>query len=240
MKLKVASNHKNMACLFSIIIPVLHETNRIQRTISDLLVKIQGEKAEIIVVDGDPNGSTINAITHFGIKTAISVKGRANQMNAGASLSSGDILLFLHADTLLPPNALKLAHSVLQNSKLAAGAFRLGIDSKKSRYRLIEFAVNIRTRITRIPYGDQAFFIKKGYFEKLGGFKSIPIMEDVALMRLIKKRKAPIAILPLKVMSSDRRWEQEGIFFCTFRNWALMFFYLMGVDPHRLERLYYR
>jgi hypothetical protein len=119
-----------------------------------------------------------------------------------------------------------------------AGSFDLGIRSEKKAFRLIEKMVFFRSRLTKIPYGDQAFFIERKFFAKLGGYKEIPIMEDVELMRRIKAAGGKIAIIPNPVQTSPRRWEREGILYCTLRNWILVMLYFFGVSPERLSKLY--
>lgn len=224
----------------SIIIPVVNETSGINQTISHLLYQVTSGSAvvEIIVVDGTPEGSTIAAIQHAAIVKLVSRKGRGMQMNAGASVASGDLLLFLHADTRLPDKALELIVSAMQERTYVAGAFDLGIASDRLVFRLIERLASLRSRCTRIPYGDQALFIRKGYFEQLGGFPNIPLMEDVELMRRIKKRKDAIYIIPARVLTSPRRWEREGVIRCTLRNWSLILLYLLGIHPEKLVKFY--
>ncbi|MBW2672905.1 MAG: glycosyl transferase, partial [Deltaproteobacteria bacterium] len=124
--------------------------------------------------------------------------------------------------------------SVMRNNRYVAGAFDLEIDSKNLLLRLIETAASIRSRVTRIPYGDQAIFIRRSFFQDLGGFKEILIMEDVEIMRRIKKTKRPIYISRQKVCTSARRWEKEGIIYATLRNWSLMILYLIGMKPEKL------
>lgn len=223
---------------FSFIIPVWNEDAIISRTIQHVLSLHGSDSAEIIVVDGDPEGRTIKAARHTGVKTAISEKGRGNQMNLGASLAAGEILIFLHADTFLPPDALELIKKAMEDSSCIAGAFDLAIDSDRLAFRLIEKMASFRSRITRIPYGDQTLFIRKTDFLGLGGFRDIPIMEDVELMQRIKKRKEKIRIIGREVLTSSRRWEEEGIAYTTLRNWFLICLYLCGVKPERLIRFY--
>jgi len=165
-------------------------------------------------------------------------RGRARQMNKGAVHAGGKILLFLHADTLLPEGALQRISALMEKGAVVAGAFELGIDSARPVFRIIEKAASLRSRILRIPYGDQAIFIRKDYFRALGGFREIPLMEDVELMRRIKKAGDRISIIPEKVKTSPRRWEKEGILFCTLRNWTLISLYFLGVSPERLAKFY--
>jgi hypothetical protein len=159
-------------------------------------------------------------------------------MNLGAGLALAPICLFLHADTRLPSTALVDIQRILRGASLAGGAFDLGIDSPKKAYRLIESVASLRSRLTRIPYGDQAIFIRKNAFWRLGGYRAIPLMEDVDLMRRLKRAGLRIALLNKRVSTSPRRWEQEGALYCTLRNWALMALYLVGWPVERLAKYY--
>ena len=224
--------------LVSIILPVLNEADTIQKAILAIRAIGPGSLVEIIVVDGDPRGTTINAITAEGVRVAAEKKGRARQMNRGALLASGDVLLFLHADTQLPTNAFSLIREAMGNTRFVAGAFALGFDTRRRVFRIAETYVALRTRLTKVPFGDQAIFIKREYFEQLGGYKEIPLMEDVELMKRIRKRGDPVCLIREKVLTSPRRYEQEGILFCTLRNLALQVLYASGVSPERLAGWY--
>jgi len=228
----------NITPLISIILPVLNEAERINEILFHLRAQDRDGMSEVIVVDGDPEGSTIDAIWEGEAIRATSEKGRARQMNYGASCASGDVLLFLHADTLLPDTALFRIMNVMEDPGVVAGAFDLGIHTKKAIFRITEQYVALRTRLTRVPFGDQAVFIRREYFENIGGYRDIPIMEDVELMARIKKRGDRIVIIPDKVMTSARRWEKEGILYCTFRNWMLQVMYVLGMPPERLAKWY--
>ncbi len=224
---------------FSIIIPVLHEYSIINRAIEHIRRIGSGFEFEIIVVDGDKEGGTINFIKHNDVVKIVSPRGRGIQMNKGASAAKGDVLLFLHTDTELPEEAFAGISSVIDDREYTGGAFDLGIESGRWIFRLIEKLVFVRTRATRIPYGDQAIFIRREGFETLKGFKDIPIMEDVEFMRRLKKSGYKISIIPQKVKTSSRRWEREGILYCTLRNWALISLYSIGVKPEKLVKFYY-
>lgn len=224
----------------SVIVPVLAEGDGINRLISCLRalpIPTAGEP-EIIVVDGDPRGSTLQALEQDRVKTAVFPPGRAGQMNAGASLATGTILLFLHADTLLPDNAFSLIQDALADGTAVGGAFDLGIDSARWYFRITERYAALRTRVTRVPFGDQAIFIEKAYFGKIGGYRDIPIMEDVELMTRIRKRGDVIRILTAKVKTSPRRWERDGVLLGTLRNLLLQTLYCFGLSPRYLARLY--
>ena len=227
-----------MKTKISIIIPVYQEKENISGLIEHLINLNSPITREIIVVDGDRAGSTINQIHDDKIIKVLSLKGRALQMNTGAKQATGDILLFLHADTKLPDDSLLDISETINIKKYSAGAFDLGINSKKKIYRMIENISSLRSRITRTPYGDQAQFFKRDYFFELGMFQEVPLMEDVEIMERIKKRKEKIHIIKSRVKSSARRWEKEGILYCTLRNWFLISLYSLGVKPDKLKRFY--
>ncbi len=222
----------------SIIIPVINEERIINQTLERLLSAKTSGAFEIIVVDGNVSGNTLQVITEKGIKKIKSPCGRGAQMNAGAIMSNGKILLFLHADTCLPKNAFDSVISACRSNHIIGGAFDLGIDSDRSGYRLIEKVVSFRSRLTRIPFGDQAIFITKKTFTEIGGYKKIPIMEDIDLMRRVKKAGHKIKIISEPVKTSARRWETEGIVYCTLRNFMLSTLFYLGVSPKTLKKYY--
>ncbi|RJQ53547.1 MAG: glycosyltransferase [Desulfobacteraceae bacterium] len=222
----------------SIIIPVFNEPSIIEEALSDL-ERLREEAAfEIIVVDGHPSRNTIRTIRNPGVRVLSGRKGRAAQMNRGGMAACGDILLFLHADTRLPSGALSRILSAYRMKNVSGGSFDLGIRSGKKAFRLIEKMVYFRTRWTRIPYGDQAIFIARRLFIDLGGYKDIPIMEDVDLMRRFRLKGHRIEIIPLPVSTSARRWEKEGIVSCTLRNWMLALLFFLGMSPEKLKMYY--
>ncbi len=226
------------APMISIILPVLHETERIEEAIARLRDQDSRNGMEIIVVDGDGDGTTINAIRDEKVVKLTSKQGRAFQMNRGAAFAHGDILLFLHADTLLPFRALNLVRAAMDDTRFVAGAFNLGFNTDRGIFRVTELYVSLRTRLTRVPFGDQAIFIRRDYFEKIGGYGEIPLMEDVELMKRIRKRGDRVMIIPEKVRTSPRRYEQEGIIYCTLRNWLVQALYAWGVPAERIEKWY--
>jgi len=232
-----------MKPFLSIIIPVYNETENINRLIHHLSTFSLKRGFEVIVVDGNPSGNTIQAIkeaTSFITVTKIlSTKGRGVQQNTGALHAKGEVLLFLHADTTLDSLAFQWIASVLLTKRdVIGGAFDLGIDSPKTIFRIIERISSLRSRITCIPYGDQAVFMKSSYFKKIGGFALLPIMEDVEFMQRVKKFGGKIHIIPKKVHTSSRRWENEGVLCCTLRNWVLIILYYFGVSPVTLAKFY--
>jgi rSAM/selenodomain-associated transferase 2 len=224
--------------LVSIILPVLHEAGAIAAALTHLRDLQHNNAMEIIVVDGDPAGSTLRAIRDDRVVQVLSEPGRARQMNAGAAKARGEVLLFLHADTQLPQQALIRITAALTDPHVVAGAFDLGFDTKRRIFRLTEKYVALRTRLTKIPFGDQAIFLRREYFRTIGGYADIPLMEDVELMRRIRKRGDRICTIPEKVLTSPRRFEREGLLYCTFRNWALQICYRAGVPPERLVKWY--
>jgi rSAM/selenodomain-associated transferase 2 len=193
---------------------------------------------QIIVVDGDPAGSTIRLVEDRRIVCTTAPKGRASQMNTGAALADGEILVFLHADIRLPPHALEKARRVLSDGRYVAGAFDLHIDSKRWVMRYLAATARLRSRLNRIPNGDQTLFMKRAYFESIGRFRDIPLMEDVDLMCRIKARGDHVHILRDRVTASPRRWFEEGIWYSVARNWTLSTLYHLGVSPARLASYY--
>jgi len=222
----------------SIIMPVLNEQAGVNQTIENLYQQQFSGVLEVIVVDGGKDKGTIDRILNPKIITLSSLPGRGRQMNAGASVASGEILLFLHCDTKLPVNALERVQETLKTPSIEAGAFDLSIDGKGRGFRMIEKFASVRSRITRIPYGDQAIFIRKNYFFDLGQYRNIPIMEDVDLMRRIKRARGKIQILNYPASTSARRWEKEGKIYCTLRNWILISLFLLGLKPDKLAAFY--
>jgi len=223
---------------FSIIIPVLHEGERINDLIGHLRQLDPEKMSEIIVVDGAPEKDTLRAIHDDEITKIFTEKGRARQMNAGAFAAKGDILIFLHADTELPLSVLRRMNEFISRNQYVGGAFDLGIKSDKRIYRVIAFLGSLRSRLNRIPYGDQAIFVRRDYFNKIVGYKDVPLMEDVEFMRRIKRSGKKILISHDRVMTSPRRWEEEGLTYCILRNWTLQVLYFLGVSPHKLVKYY--
>jgi rSAM/selenodomain-associated transferase 2 len=222
----------------SIIVPVLGEAGRINAFLDKLLRIINGRRAEIIVVDGANDAATISAIAHPDVIRIASERGRARQMNAGAAIAKGNILLFLHADVELGACAMEHVSAAMSNGEYAAGAFSLDFDNKGLMLRLIAARSNLRCRLSRIPYGDQGIFIKTAYFKQIGGYREIDFLEDVDLMRRIRRDGKKICLLKDKIITSARRWEKEGVLFCTLRNQVMVSLFALGVNPNRLAQFY--
>lgn len=227
----------------SVIIPVLHEQERISGLIEHL--KGQGARGkgqekhelEIIVVDGDQQGSTIATIVDHEVIGITATKGRGNQLAAGAEVATGSIILMLHADTLLPDGGLQAVTGAVANGA-DWGAFRLGIDSPELAYRMIEWFVDLRCKLFALPYGDQAIFVTRTALESIGGIPLLPLMEDVELARRLRKTGKRFTLLPQRVQTSPRRWQKDGILRRTLKNWLLLVRYLTGADPASLARRY--
>ena len=220
----------------SVIIPALNEAATIARTLSQL----KGiENLEVLVVDGGSTDETAALAGSRGVKVIHSNPGKAIQMNTGAAAAAGDILVFLHADTRLPEGFSRQIVAALNQKGAAAGAFRLGIDSHAAGIRLIECMANLRSRILRLPYGDQALFMKKSLFDKIDGYPEMPIMEDFILVRRLR-REGKIVIVPKAVATSPRRWLHLGIFKTWLINQLIIMAYYLGFPPERLTRIYRR
>ncbi|MBD1902926.1 MULTISPECIES: TIGR04283 family arsenosugar biosynthesis glycosyltransferase [Cyanophyceae] len=219
----------------SIIIPVLNEA---ADTIRSTLASVQNvENVEVIVVDGGSQNETVALVQSWGVKVLFSTAGRACQMNAGATAATGDILLFLHADTSLPLGFEKLVPLTLAQSGTVAGAFELKINSPMRSLRLVERMVNWRSRFFSLPYGDQAIFLKASLFHDIGGFPNLPIMEDCELICRLK-RLGRISIAPAPVMTSARRWQKLGVLKTTLINQIVILGYFLGVSPSQLVKFY--
>jgi len=222
----------------SVIVPVYREHEGINPLIKHLAEIFPLEKHEIIVVDCSPEQETVTALDFPGVTAMSSDMGRGRQMNDGAARSTGEILLFLHADTILPENASELITDAMRDQGIVAGSFSLGIDSEKWSLKLIELFGNVRSWWTRVPYGDQAIFISRDLFSQIGGFRDMPIMEDLELMTRLRKLGKKIFILPDKAMTSPRRWEREGALRGTLRNWLIRVLYHCGVSAEKISGYY--
>lgn len=222
----------------SVIIPTLDEGRGLAATLE--AVRAAGVE-DLIVVDGGSRDDTLRVARRSTdrIVHTPAPPGRARQMNAGARKATGDVFLFLHADTVLGPWAVPAIQTALMDERVVGGAFRLGIERIPGRpgLRLIAAAANLRTALTGLPYGDQGLFVRRAVFERIGGFPDLPLMEDVAFGRRLQQA-GRVVILPMAATTSARRWEREGLVYTTFRNWALFSLYLLGVSPVRLARWY--
>ena len=220
----------------SIIIPALNEADCIEKTLSMLT---QRKAIEVIVVDGSSTDGTADIAKACGAMVLTTESSKSRQMNIGAKAAGGDILLFLHADTLLPENFEKSIISATYQDGVAAGAFQLRINSESKGLRFIEKAANWRSRHLQTPYGDQGIFVVKSLFQAIGGYPDMEIMEDFELIRRLK-RKGKIITLDLAVNTSPRRWQNMGIFKTWLLNQMIAIGYILGCSPERLACWYHR
>jgi rSAM/selenodomain-associated transferase 2 len=220
----------------SIVIPTLDEHDNLPAVLASC--HPPGD-VEIIVVDGGSTDGTCELARQSGVTLVSSERGRGRQMNVGASMAKGEILLFLHGDTILPRGYHAQIHSVLALPGIVAGAFQLSINGKLLSLRAIEKVVNLRSKILQMPFGDQAFFIRRSVFEQVGGFREIAIMEDFDLIRALRKR-GQIGIAEGSVLTSGRRWERLGPWITTFMNQIAILAYLLGISPVNIAKLYFR
>ena len=220
----------------SIIIPTLNEAATIASTLSALQ---DVDHLEVLVVDGGSTDRTVDLARSWGAKIIQSNPGKACQMNSGAAAASGEVLVFLHADTRLPADFKRHIFTALAQTGVVAGAFQLSIDARAAGFRFIERMTAVRSRCLQLPYGDQALFMKKSIFDAIGGFADIPIMEDFILMRHLRG-KGKIVILPAEVITSPRRWQHFGILKTWLINQMIVIAFYMGISPERLARWYRR
>jgi rSAM/selenodomain-associated transferase 2 len=216
----------------SVIIPALNESQNLPTTLFS--VKKQQGDFEIIVVDG---GSTDGTAEIAGAQALVisGARGRAIQMNAGARLATGDVLLFLHADSSLHPRALSALRQTLTASEFVGGTFTLRFDSNKILLKLYAFFTRFKFRF--FHYGDQGIFVRRSTFEQLGGFKEMPLMEDIDFLLRLRK-KGRVALIQLPVTTSARRFEKRGLVRQQLLNGLLVSLYMLGVNPEILSRWY--
>jgi len=217
----------------SVVIPALNESECIQRCLERLPEGV----GQVIVADGGSVDGTRGIARAHGAHVVVSAPGRGGQLNAGAAAARCDVILFLHADTELPDGALAAIHLALSDPAVVGGGFALSIDSRDPFLHWVARVATLRSRRLGMFYGDQALFVRRDVFGAVGGFEPIPIMEDVALVRALRRR-GRLALVDSPVRTSARRWERENPLYVTLRNWALVALYSMGVAPQRLARWY--
>lgn len=219
----------------SVVIPVWREAETIRSTLLGLQSLRPGGH-EIIVVDGGSDDGTAGLATPLCDQVIVSEPGRAVQMNAGAAAASGDILLFLHADTILPSSMLDHLSEFVQ-SPAAWGRFDVRLTGQRRLFRVIAWFMNRRSRLTGIATGDQAIFVRRAAFCRLGGFEQIPLMEDVEICRRLKRLSKPFCV-PDPVVTDSRRWQKLGPWRTVFLMWRIRWGYWRGKSPEALAKLY--
>ncbi len=218
----------------SVIVPVLNEEKNIVATLEALQALTP---YEIIIVDGGSWDRTREIAALFQVKVISSERGRARQMNRGAGEASGDVLLFLHADTRLPPTAFADIAGALGDPCYLGGRFDVELDGDHWLLPLVGRMISYRSRISKVATGDQGIFVRREVFERMHGFEDIPLMEDIAFCRTMK-RVGGVACLSTRVVTSARRWEADGVWRTIARMWTIKLLYFAGVSPARLKQFY--
>ncbi len=219
----------------SIVVPALDEERQIEETLRR--VREAGD-CEIVVVDGGSSDRTVERARAFADQVIRTRRGRAVQMNAGARAAAGDVLLFLHADTRLPNGFADAIEARLADPRVAGGRFDVRLEPSSRLLWLTGALMNHRSRLSRISTGDQAIFVRRPVFERLGGFPEMPLMEDIAFSRKLK-RAGRVACLRLQVVTSSRRWRADGVVRTILLMWSMRALYFFGLSPERLRRLYH-
>jgi len=220
----------------SIIIPVLDEGDGIAAAL-DALAHLRAVGTEVIVVDGGSRDATVERAQLRADRVVLATRGRALQMNAGAERASGDVLLFLHADTRLPAEADRVVLNGLDQSRRVWGRFDVKIDGRSRLLPVVAWLMGLRSRLTGIATGDQAIFLRRDAFQAVGGFPAIALMEDIAMCKRLKRLGRPLCLRAC-VTTSGRRWEKNGVLSTILLMWRLRFAYFFGADPKKLARQY--
>ena len=216
----------------SIIIPILDEASTLPR----LFDSLQSLAAEIIFVDGGSTDGSTAVVGNAGYRCFEAPAGRAIQMNAGAAIASGDVLLFHHADSLLPRGCLNNIRRSIENG-FVGGSFELQLDTSRALFRIVGFMITLRSRLAGVSTGDQGMFVTRAAFDELAGFTEQPIFEDVD-MSLRLQRVGRVCQLHSSVLTSSRRWDTQGAYRTVLRMWILRALYYAGVNPKRLVQYY--
>jgi rSAM/selenodomain-associated transferase 2 len=221
----------------SVVVPVLNEAGHLAASLAPLAA-LRARGHEVIVADGgSTDGSAALAASHAD-RLLVAARGRARQMNAGAGAATGDVLLFLHADTRLPDAAdLKIAEAIAGGR--AWGRFDVRLSGSRALLRVVERMMSLRSCLTGIATGDQGIFVRRPVFLRVGGFPAIPLMEDIALSRRLRRAAGWPACVRSRVVTSSRRWERDGVVRTVLAMWVLRAAYALGADPWRLAAAYY-
>ena len=221
--------------MISVIVPTHNEEESLEGSLSDLSGKL-GER-ELIVADGGSDDRTAEIASRYA-RVVRSSRGRGTQLNVGADASSGEVLLFLHADCRLENGALEAIDEAMASGELAGGCLQQRIEARGWGYRLIEFMIRLRA-LRHSMYGDQGVFVRRSVFIQIGGFPDIPLMEDVVFSKRLR-RAGRVLLVDKTISSSARRWRRLGISRTTLTNWYLRALFTCGVSPQRLAEMYYR
>ena len=224
-----------MTLSISIVMPVLNEAAGIVPTLA-ALAPLRARGVEVIVVDGGSSDDTVALATPWADSVLVFPGGRARQMNAGAARATGEVLLFLHADTQLAPDADEMVLAALR-AKTGWGRFDVRIDGAPRMLRVVALLMNLRSRWSGIATGDQAIFMRRGLFDAVGGFPDQPLMEDVEISRRLRAVSRPVC-LRAKVRTSGRRWESRGVWSTIFLMWRLRWRYWRGEPAAALAEAY--
>ena len=220
----------------TVIIPALNEGGQLAQALA-ALGPARDAGHEVVLVDGGSEDGTRGIAAPLVDRLTTSSRGRAKQMNAGAKQARGELLVFLHADTVLPWETLQALLQAFPAAGAGWGRFDLRLSGGRFMFRLIERLINLRTRLSGIATGDQAIFVRRDLFEGVGGYPPIPLMEDIALCRMLKRHGRPLCLRDT-VLTSSRRWEERGILRTTLLMWRLRLAFALGADPHRLAKAY--
>jgi rSAM/selenodomain-associated transferase 2 len=222
--------------MLSIIVPVLDEEAGIAATLQALSA-LRARGAEVIVADGASHDRTVALARPLCDRLIVVARGRASQMNAGASAARGEILLFLHADTRLPEDADRLIMDGLKRSGRTWGRFDVSIEGHHPLFPVIAAMMNLRSRLTGIATGDQAIFVATAAFAAIGGYPDLPLMEDIVLSRRLKRLSRPLCV-SARALTSGRRWAQYGVMRTILTMWRLRLAFFFGVAPSKLAARY--
>ncbi len=218
-----------------VIVPALNE----ERVLGRCLAAVLPESDEVIVVDAGSADGTASCARHAGARVVEAERGRAAQMNAGASHAhAADVLVYVHADTLMPPGWRAGIEEALAHGR-QWGRFDVRMDEASSLLRVIAFMMNLRSRLTGVCTGDQSIFVSAQAWGRLGGYALLPLMEDIELSKRLKRAQGPPACLRTRVLVSARRWRTRGVMRTVLQMWTLRLLYVVGVSPATLHRLYY-
>jgi rSAM/selenodomain-associated transferase 2 len=225
----------------SVIVPMLNEERDIARTLDAIAAGAPGAGVlvEVIVVDGGSSDRSCDEARPRCAMLLVAPRGLARQMNAGAAAAKGDALVFVHADTIVPRSFASDIAAALAEADVVGGRFDLRLDDDAPPLRLIGWLISARSRLSRTGTGDQAIFVRREAFERLGGYREIELCEDLDLARRLK-RIGRIACLRSRVTTSARRWRERGVLATTVRMWFIRVAFLLGVSPTRLAHLYNR